>query len=314
MDGLAVSDPGSRAGRRQGWDHWRRLGTSGDALRTTGGALASLARAYLAVAVFIGLINSVNVLSNLHDAAKAGRVVPAWIPITAEFTAGVGALIACGLVYGAMRLATPGRALGVRVFLIHAAGTMGFCFVHVTVMMSLRVFIYAALGRSYHVPLPGDLLYEYRKDVLAYAIIAGLFWLFQAPGLGPTKPSAERQSEEEPPGPTEATFDIVDGAKILRVPVRQILAVRAVRNYVEFLLEDGRTPLMRGSLAAVEAALQSRGLLRSHRSWLINANRLRSLVATGSGDYRLELDGGVEVPLSRRFPATLERLRHGGQG
>jgi DNA-binding LytR/AlgR family response regulator len=37
------------------------------------------------------------------------------------------------------------------------------------------------------------------------------------------------------------------------------------------------------------------------------------LEATGSGDYRLGLDGDIQVPLSRRFPATLDRLRRGGR-
>ena len=48
-------------------------------------------------------------------------------------------------------------------------------------MMGLRVLIYAAQGLHYRPPLPADLLYEYRKDVLAYAIIAGIFWVLRHP-------------------------------------------------------------------------------------------------------------------------------------
>jgi hypothetical protein len=312
MTGLATSEQASRAGRRQGWYGWRRDGTGGDPARTSGGALAALVRAYLAVAIFILVINGVNVLSFMDEMARNGRVVPAWIPISKELSSGIGGLIACGLTYLAMRLAPPGRAGWPRLALVHALGAVAFSGLHQAVMTGLRIVIFAAHGASYHrPPLPADLLYEFRKDLLAYAIIAVLFWLFQAPGLRAPAPEADRQREETPPD--QATFDIVDGAKTLRVPVGQILAVRAVRNYVEFQMADGRKPLMRASLATVEAALEAHGLMRAHRSWLVNTNRLRSLEATGSGDYRLELDGDIKVPLSRRFPATLERLRRGGE-
>jgi len=314
MDGLAVRDPGPGAGRRQGWYSWRRRGTNGDAARTSGGQLAALARAYLAVSVFIFVVNGVNVLSILDEATRDGRVLPAWIPIGKELSSGIGGLLACSLVYLAMRLAAPGRASWPRLALAQAAGSIAFSGVHQAVMIGLRIVIFAAHGLSYHrPPLPADLLYEYRKDLVSYCIIAGLFWLFQAPGLRTPTPQAEHGSEAEAPSAAgEATFDIVDGSKTLRVPVRRILAVRSVRNYVEFLLEDGRTPLMRVSLGAVEAALASRGLLRTHRSWLVNPERLRSLEATGSGDYRLGLDGDVQAPLSRRFPVALEQLRRRG--
>jgi hypothetical protein len=316
MDGLAVSDPEPRAGRRQSWYGWRRGGTSGDEARTSGGGLLALAPAYLAVAAFIFLINSVNVLSQLDEAARDGRALASWIPISKEVSSAIGALLACSLAYLAMRLATPGRTSWLRLVLVQALGSIVFSGVHQAVMTGLRIVIFGAYGRNYHrPPLPADLLYEYRKDLVAYAIIAGLFWLFQAPGLRAPAPAPgrerERQRDEAPPAPGGATFDIVDGAKTLRVPVGWILAVHSVRNYVEFLLEDGRKPLMRTSLATVEAALASRGLVRTHRSWLVNPDRLRSLEATGSGDYRLGFDGDIQVPLSRRFPATLELLRRG---
>jgi hypothetical protein len=281
--------------------------------------VAAFARASLAVAVFLVVIDGINVLSQMDEAARSGHVQAAWIPIGKELSSAIGAMLACGLVYLAMRIATPGRAGWPRVALVHASGSITFSAVHQMVMTRLRIIVFAAHGQHYHrPPLPGDLLYEYRKDLIGYAIIAGLFWLFRAPGLRAPETRTTRRPGEAPqgsgeasPAPGEATFDILDGTKMLRVPVERILAVRAVRNYVEFLLEDGRTPLMRASLAKVELALAPHGLVRTHRSWLINPRRLRSLEATGTGDYRLGLDGGVEAPLSRRFPAALKRLRHG---
>jgi DNA-binding LytR/AlgR family response regulator len=36
---------------------------------------------------------------------------------------------------------------------------------------------------------------------------------------------------------------------------------------------------------------------------------VRIISALGAGDYRIELDGSTEVPLSRRFPEALVRLK-----
>jgi DNA-binding LytR/AlgR family response regulator len=95
-----------------------------------------------------------------------------------------------------------------------------------------------------------------------------------------------------------------------RVRVEDILAVTSADNYVEFVLSDGRRLMTRKSLAAVEQELGGHGILRTHRSWLVNARRMTALKPEGSGDYTVEL-GALSVPLSRRFPETLAELRAG---
>jgi len=66
---------------------------------------------------------------------------------------------------------------------------------------------------------------------------------------------------------------------------------------------------MRGYMARIEAALAPHGFVRTHRSWLVNAERVRALAPAGSGDYRLDLGCGLSAPLSRRYPGALTRLR-----
>nr|WP_240902791.1 LytTR family DNA-binding domain-containing protein [Caulobacter sp. SLTY] len=128
------------------------------------------------------------------------------------------------------------------------------------------------------------------------------FWLVRERILGRSTPAA---SKAEP-----ATFDIRDGAKLVRAAVSDILAVSSAGNYAEFHLADGRKPLMRASLASLETKLAQHGFVRTHRSWLVNAARVTELKHEGSGDYAVTL-GGVVAPLSRRFPDALARLRGG---
>jgi DNA-binding LytR/AlgR family response regulator len=165
-------------------------------------------------------------------------------------------------------------------------------------MSVIRFGVYAMAGSRYGGRL-FDFLYEYRKDITGYLIIVGLIWLFRALERRP----AQRQQAETP------TLDIKDGTRLIRTPVADIVAVSSAGNYVEVILTDGRRPLMRSTLAAAAAELEGQGFVRTHRSWLVNAARVRELTSAGSGDFVVTLDQGVQAPLSRRFPAALQNLR-----
>jgi hypothetical protein len=245
----------------------------------------------------------VNVTTQLDDAHRRGVALPLALPLTLEITSAVAATIAAGVVWAAVRLAPPGRAPLWRTLAVHLGGTLVFSAAHTGLMTLLRLAVFAAWGRVYHW-LPQEIPYEYRKDLLAYVVIAGVFWLL-TPRTGAPIGAAAQPADAALP----ATFDIRDGAAMLRVPVGEILAAKAAGNYVEFALDDGRRPLMRASMAQIEAALAPHGFLRTHRSWLVNPARVRGLSATGSGDFRIDLGGGLTAPSSRRYPDAVRRLR-----
>jgi DNA-binding LytR/AlgR family response regulator len=115
-------------------------------------------------------------------------------------------------------------------------------------------------------------------------------------------------SQQRASGGPEPKFDIRDGARLTRVAVSEILAIASAGNYVEFVLRDGRRLLMRSPLGAIENELAPHGFLRVHRSWLVNALQMTALEPEGSGDYTVKL-GALSVPLSRRFPEALAKLR-----
>ena len=102
---------------------------------------------------------------------------------------------------------------------------------------------------------------------------------------------------------------IQDGKRLIRVPIVDIVAVKAAGNYVEFLLVDGRRPLARKSLRQALDQLGEHSFAQTHRSWLVNVDHVREIRSVGAGDFRVELDGGAEAPLSRRFPEALVRLK-----
>ena len=278
-------------------DVWQGLGLSGVFFGTDGAYRRTFIYGYAGAAAIVGVINTLNVISITHDRPRLNPVEPliwegsSWLSLVAFFW----------IIWLAWRLAP----LAVRPrwrLLIHVPATIVFCLVHVSGFVALRIFAYWTLGGHYRVGhFWAEFAYELRKDSFGYLMfLAGLTLI------------AHLLRQQQPvAAPSPATFDIRDGARLTRVALSEILAVSSAGNYVEFALSDGRKLLMRRPLSAVEGDLAGRGFVRTHRSWLVNEKAVTGLNPEGSGDYGVCL-GSLNVPLSRRFPDALARLRGGG--
>lgn len=280
-------------------------GTTGKASGTSGGLFGMigeerlwLTRAWILGACLIAAITVVNVLTIQHDAPRLGVIRPAiWEVSSALVTMvifGIPAAMALWMVRKQPRWwqAVPAHLVAVFVYSV----------LHVSSFVALRKLGHAViLHEGYDFgPISTEFPYEFRKDMMSYGLATIIYWLA-------LRRSAQRPPEAYVPAPP-ATFDIQAGARLIRVPVAEILAVRSAGNYVEFVLAHDQRPLMRSSLSAVLEELAPRGFVRTHKSWLVNTARVTGLKPEGSGDYAVELDG-LEAPLSRRFPEALAALR-----
>lgn len=249
-------------------------------------------------ACLICAIAVVNVLTIQHDAPSLGLIAPAiWESTSALITLVIFAIPAGMALWTAHArprwwIAAPAHLVAVFVYSV----------LHVSGFVALRKIGHAIiLHEAYDFgPLSTEFPYEFRKDMMSYGLATTIFWLALRRG-------AQKLAETSPHSPP-ATYDILDGARLIRVPAAEILAVRSAGNYAEFVLADGRRPLARSSLGAALEGLAAHGFVRTHKSWLVNAGRVTGLKPEGSGDYAIELDA-LEVPLSRRFPEALAKLR-----
>ncbi len=255
-------------------------------------------RAFPLFALTILALNTVNIFTEIQD-----RPDVHWIyPVIQQYTSALSAIACLPIALLAYRVAPLDSRPRWRVLAVHIVGLLVFSSVHVLGFYVLRLAVFAALDIPYQYVVPDRFIYELRKDALGYFIGVTAFWaLMRAYG-------GARQESPATAAPTN--FDIRDGAKVVRTPVADILAISSAGNYVEFVLADGRKPLMRSSLTAIEAELAAHGFVRTHRSWLVNAARVTELRPEKSGDYAVGL-GGLEAPLSRRFPEALAKLRAG---
>jgi hypothetical protein len=307
MTDRADETPEAWGHQRPGGDGAAGSGTSGASIGTSGFVASGVRMtgwAWVLAVALLSLAAFVNVMTQLDDTRRRGVHMPLALAVTLELTSAVAGLSAVIIIVVALRLAPPGRGPWWRTLAVHAVGSLAFSAAHVTVMTLLRAAIASLVRHPYSFSL-SEAPYEYRKDLVTYVIFGGFLWLMSRQQRAPA-PAGETAADAGP-----ATFDIRDGASILRIPAREIIAATAAGNYVEFALEDGRRPLMRASMAAVETALGPHGFVRTHRSWLVNAGRVRALTAAGSGDFRLDLGGDLSAPLSRRYPAALARLKGG---
>lgn len=269
------------------------LGMSGDESGTT--AWRTFLYSFAIAAAIVGVVNTINVITDQHEVAGHPLVAPLIGEAASWFTL----LLFFWLPWLGWRIAPPLVRPRWKL-LIHIPVALAFSLGHVGGFVLVRKLIYRIAGAHYHfgafVP---QFLYEFRKDALGYVLFFGFFTLVD---------HLLRQ-QTLIAGPVRLrTFDIRDGAKLTRVRLDDILAIASAGNYVEFVLRDGRRLLMRTPLSALESELGPRGFVRTHRSWLINAERVTALKPEGSGDYAVELET-LNVPLSRRFPEALAKLR-----
>jgi hypothetical protein len=290
LSGKGPSDGSRRIGDLRQW-----LGISGEVLGTSGTTRRTLFYGYAAAAMASGAVTALRVITIQHVEPQYGLAPP----IIMEGSSWLTVTLFLWIPWIAGRIAPLGALPRWRL-LLHAPAALLFSLGHVVGFVVLRKLAYWIGGAHYDFgSFVAQFPYEFGKDVIGYALLVGIFAL--------TDRSFRPRSQIATPEGV-SIFDIRDGAKLTRVRLDQVLAISSAGNYVEFLLSDGRRLLMRSPLSAIEQELGPRGFLRTHRSWLVNPAQVTALKPVGSGDYTVEL-GKLTVPLSRRFPLALAKLR-----
>lgn len=119
-----------------------------------------------------------------------------------------------------------------------------------------------------------------------------------------------RVRARKPPRRThDARFLVGAHGKLVVIGAADIRYLEAAGNYVR-LHTATASPLLRGTLSAIERRLDPKIFVRVHRSFIVNVTRIAELKTTRSGDYEVVLEDGGIVPMSRTFrDAVVSRLR-----
>lgn len=90
------------------------------------------------------------------------------------------------------------------------------------------------------------------------------------------------------------------GRRLVVVRLAEVDWIEAEGNYVR-LHREAASHRYRRTLDALESRLDARRFVRTHRSAIVNVDRVRELHPTGSGGYDVVLGDGTRLPLSRSY-------------
>lgn len=121
---------------------------------------------------------------------------------------------------------------------------------------------------------------------------------------GSTSPERVAALLGSPAAPAGALtrFVVRERGRFRLVPVADVRWIESASNYLELHGTHG-THLVRMTLA--EAELRLPGFTRVHRTLLVRTDSVRSVVPNEHGDFRVLLDDGQELPMSRRYRERL---------
>ncbi len=241
------------------------------------------------------------------DEARRGRSIGLGQPLVFEITSHLVIVALLPALYWLHRRFPLGGGLGNLV--IHAAAVVPFSIVHTAGMGALRLLWFnAVVGVPYSFPLTVDRLgYEFAKDIVSYlmlttGVIALRYLLQRVPLAEPAAP---------PPAsdvalPERFAVRRRGGTEVM-VEVADIDWIEASGNYA-ILHVGGDTFEIRSSLTRLEGELDPKRFVRVHKSHVVNIARVAEVTPWVSGDWRIRLQDGAEVNLSRRYRQRFEAL------
>lgn len=239
------------------------------------------------------------------DEARRGHAIGLGRPLVFEITSHLVIVALLPALYWLHRRWPLGGGLGN--LLIHVAAVVPFSIAHTAGMGALRVLWFnAVVAVPYSFPLTLDRLgYEFTKDVVSYlmlttGVIALRYLLQRVPAAQPAPPPAS--------DPLPERFTVRKrGGKEVVVEVADIDWIEAAGNYA-ILHVGGDTFEIRSSLTKLEGELDPKRFVRVHKSHVVNIARVAEVTPWVSGDWRIRLQDGAEVNLSRRYRQRFEAL------
>jgi LytTr DNA-binding domain len=272
------------------------------------------------LAVLLAAVAISNVFTVIADRAHEGVRLAAWEPVTWEFSSVVCLwLLMPALGWWLQQFPLAHRGW-LRSLPAHLLATLPFSLAHVAAMVGLRDLVYRLMGAHYDFgPWWPGWVYEYRKDFVAYWLLAVCIVAFRLYGLWQDSRESPVAVPQQDPAAEDvhANESMTGDTPLERLVVRKlnreyVIAVADVDrleadgNYVMVHAQGNAYP-RRESLAALERRLDARRFVRVHRGHLVNVDRIREIQPWDHGDYRILLRDGTCVNLSRRYR---ERLQH----
>ena len=283
-----------------------RVGTSGEAAGTNEDPrIIEHSADRSAVVVMILLTTASLLVEVLSVFTEAGRGIPVepWKFTLYEASSVVVILALFPLLPFQVSRGFPGVHPWPRLLAVHGGGVLAFSIVHIAAMVALRKLFYPVFFEGSYVFTDNvlrEFTYELRKDALTYVMGAGIVVLVREIAAGRKALSDAKQT---------ASLQMLtyrSGGRTVMLPAARFLSARSEGNYAVLETTDG-SHFVRTTLKGLLGDLEQAGVeaIRVHRSHIVAKSALREAIPTGNGDLIVKLEGGSEVPVSRRYRDAL---------
>jgi two-component system, LytTR family, response regulator len=98
---------------------------------------------------------------------------------------------------------------------------------------------------------------------------------------------------------------IKTGGRVFFLNVEDIFCIEAQGNYV-CVYDNAKHYLLRETISGLEEQLDPRQFLRIHRSAIVKIDKIKELQPWFHGEYRIILENGKQLTLSRNYRANLQ--------
>lgn len=181
----------------------------------------------------------------------------------------------------------------------HIIGHALFAITHYFLIVALRASIYPLFGRSFIFSefWLQNLLVEYQKDFKIYLGAIGIIAAYRY--------YRSQEADKVSTRPDRLIVQTGSGETIIRQ--EDIEYLEAARNYVVV----GTAPkeyLVRETLSNLEKTIAPEQIIRTHRSYLVNIDRIEEIRSTDTGGYEIQMQSGKRVPLSRSYRDSFRNI------
>jgi len=245
----------------------------------------------------IGFFWTVDVFTKLTDRQRTGIGLDDFRLFTQQATSAVAAML---MVYFVLYWCRQFPLLKNRLLPVivgHLVGSVIFAVGHYALFVLFRLFVFRLNDMDYvfvrfnHID---NLVLEWQKDIKIYVAMVAIITVYrrffgadERPSSSPSPQLSDRLMVQTGNGETIVRFDQID-------------YLEAARNYV-VVHADEQEYLVRDTLGNLEKKLTGGHFARTHRSFIINLDRIAEIRPTDVGKHLIRLAGGAEVPLSRGY-------------
>lgn len=256
--------------------------------------------------LFAAASNSATVLMDIH---RAGLYFAAWEPAAWEWSSNLMMLALVPAVVWYTRRVPVHLDTWRRALALHLLGSVVWSLLHVVGMVAMRKLVYSVQGSHYEF---GNWLhefgYEYIKDIRSYAgtvvtIEVYRWFLRRLQGEASVLEPADDLPQVEPLQRPER-FLVRKLGKEFLVSASEVEWLQAAGNYMNMHVR-GRAYPLRSTMAVIETQLDPAKFVRVHRSHIVNLDCVAEIQPLDTGDARIVMRDGSEVPCSRRYRDAL---------